>query len=54
MERKPDVIRALVVAFVIGLVVSGVTSLQASDERESTVASSVADEGVVAVPRREQ
>lgn len=32
MERKPDVIRAVLLIFAIGLVISGVTSIQASDE----------------------
>lgn len=31
MNRKPDVIRALVVVFSVGLMISGLTTLAASD-----------------------
>ncbi len=31
MNRKPDVIRALVVVFAVGLMISGLTTLAASD-----------------------
>ncbi|WP_165495669.1 hypothetical protein [Marinobacter halodurans] len=37
MERKPDVIRALVFLFVIGLAVTGLTSLQASEPKSRAV-----------------
>ena len=37
MERKPDVIRALVFLFVISLAVTGITSLQASEPRSNKV-----------------
>ncbi len=31
MSRKPDVIRALVVVFAVGLLISGITTLAASE-----------------------
>lgn len=40
MNRKPDVIRALVVVFTVGLMISGLTTLAASD---SNAAGSGAD-----------
>lgn len=39
MERKPDMIRTLVFLFAAGLVITGVTSLQAADERQVLPAS---------------
>lgn len=39
MEQKPDMIRTLVFLFAAGLVITGVTSLQASDERQAVPAS---------------
>ncbi|WP_179105625.1 hypothetical protein [Vreelandella utahensis] len=36
MNRRPDVIRVLVVVFATGLLVSGLTSLAASDEPRLT------------------
>lgn len=33
MNRKPDVIRALVVVFAVGLLISGITTLAASENR---------------------
>ncbi|WP_004580128.1 hypothetical protein [Marinobacter nanhaiticus] len=38
MERKPDVIRALVFLFAMGLAVTGFTSLQASEPRSKATA----------------
>lgn len=35
MERKPDSIRAIVLVFAVGLVITGFTSLQASEEERS-------------------
>lgn len=40
MNRKPDVIRVLVIVFAVGLVVSGITSLAASDASSPAVSSS--------------
>lgn len=37
MTRKPDIIRAVVIVFVIGLAVTGLTSLQASQDDRSSV-----------------
>lgn len=39
MDRKPDIIRSIVLIFAVGLVITGFTSLQASED-ESTAASS--------------
>ncbi len=35
MEHKPDAIRAVVLIFVVGLVITGFTSLHASEEKQS-------------------
>ena len=40
MNRKPDVIRVLVIVFAVGLVVSGITSLAASDASSPAVSHS--------------
>ncbi|MEX0604750.1 MAG: hypothetical protein WD623_05970 [Marinobacter sp.] len=32
MDRKPDIIRAVVLVFAVGLVITGFTSIQASDD----------------------
>ncbi|MFL1467947.1 hypothetical protein ACQUWM_14750 [Marinobacter sp. DUT-3] len=49
MERKPDILRALVLIFAVGLVITGFTSLQASEEKQEAKARAVASE-VVLVP----
>lgn len=49
MERKPDILRALVLIFAVGLVITGFTSLQASEEKQGANARAVASE-VVLVP----
>lgn len=36
MHRKPDIIRAIVLIFVVGLAVTGFTSLQASEKTRDT------------------
>ncbi len=35
MERKPDVIRAVLLIFAIGLAISGFTSIRTQDDRAS-------------------
>ena len=35
MDRKPDIIRAIVLIFAVGLVITGFTSIQASEEKRS-------------------
>ncbi len=40
MGGKPDIIRAIVLIFAVGLVVTGFTSLQASEDRPSALTSS--------------
>lgn len=32
MDRKPDIIRSIVLIFAVGLVITGFTSLQASED----------------------
>lgn len=36
MERKPDVIRAVLLIFAIGLVISGFTSIRTADDGAAT------------------
>lgn len=38
MNRRPDVIRTLVMVFTVGLLISGLTTLAASDNGASTAA----------------
>jgi len=40
MGGKPDIIRAIVLIFAVGLVITGFTSLQASEDRPSAVTKS--------------
>lgn len=40
MGGKPDIIRAIVLIFAVGLVITGFTSLQASEERSSSATKS--------------
>ncbi|WP_144820542.1 hypothetical protein [Marinobacter piscensis] len=37
MGGKPDIIRTLVLVFAVGLVVTGLTSLQASEQESKTI-----------------
>lgn len=57
MERKPDILRALVLIFAVGLVVTGFTSLQASEDSRSSgigiVAGGAAPEDPLSPPRDE-
>lgn len=49
MGRKPDIIRTVVLIFAVGLIITGFTSLQASDDEptasgsEAVIVSSVRD-----------
>lgn len=38
MGRKPDMIRAIALIFAVGLIITGFTSLQASEQSSRTVA----------------
>lgn len=49
MDRKPDIIRSIVLIFAVGLVITGFTSLQASED-EPTATSSAASSETVMVP----
>lgn len=52
MHSKPDIIRTLLIVFVIGLAVTGVTSLQATagDNREAYVPATEQLNAAVATP----
>ncbi|MEP1215364.1 MAG: hypothetical protein ABJM11_18945 [Marinobacter sp.] len=39
MDRKPDIIRSIVLIFAVGLVITGFTSLQASEDGPAAVSS---------------
>lgn len=39
MGGKPDIIRTLVLVFAVGLVITGLTSLQASEQESKTIKS---------------
>ena len=48
MNRRPDVIRTLVMVFAVGLLISGITSLAASDNRSPASAAQMS--GVITAP----
>lgn len=48
MNRRPDVIRTLVMVFAVGLLISGITSLAASDNGSAPSAAQMS--GVVTTP----
>lgn len=52
MERKPDMIRTLVYLFAVGLVISGVTSLQAADDRQDRASGSQDQQEVIVSSRQ--
>ncbi len=47
MERKPDMIRVVVIIFTIGLVITGFSSIQSSG-RDTTTVKAVAESSVLA------
>lgn len=47
MGHKPDIIRAVVVIFAVGLVITGFTSLQASEDGPSATSRAAASETVM-------
>lgn len=54
MGGKPDIIRAIVLIFAVGLVITGFTSLQASEDKPAAVTESSAGAGstqLVQAPR---
>lgn len=51
MERKPDIIRAVMLIFAAGLVITGITSLQASEESRSGIESLLNEEVITPVIR---
>ena len=48
MNRRPDVIRALVMVFAVGLLISGITSLASPDNRSGPSAAQMS--GVMTTP----
>jgi uncharacterized membrane protein len=44
MNRKPDIIRAVVLIFAVGLVITGFTSMQSSEKGFSAAASAYMSE----------
>jgi hypothetical protein len=44
MKRRPDIIRTIAVIFAIGLVITGFTSLQSTDDGLSPAASALVSE----------
>ncbi|HKK56188.1 hypothetical protein [Marinobacter sp.] len=48
MNRKPDIIRAIVLVFAVGLVITGFTSMQAPDGGFTTPANALVSEAVPA------
>ena len=48
MNRRPDVIRTLVMVFAVGLLISGITSLAAPDNRSAPTAAQMS--GVMSTP----
>ncbi|MBN7770386.1 hypothetical protein KUV44_11830 [Marinobacter daepoensis] len=48
MGSKPDIIRAIVLIFAVGLVITGFTSIQASEDTRDNREASVVDYGFVA------
>ncbi|MGO1499718.1 MAG: hypothetical protein ACTHWH_00365 [Marinobacter sp.] len=51
MGGKPDIIRAIVLIFAVGLVVTGFTSLQASEARPAAVTQSPVAAGTAQMAR---
>ncbi|KPQ02980.1 hypothetical protein [Marinobacter sp. HL-58] len=47
MGRKPDIIRAVVLIFAVGLVITGITSLQASEDEPAARSSAPGNETVM-------
>lgn len=45
MGGKPDIIRAIVLIFAVGLVITGFTSLQASEDKPAAATESSLDSG---------
>lgn len=53
MERKPDIIKSVVLIFAVGLVITGFTSLQASEDRRGADVPVMAGESAIAPLVRE-
>lgn len=45
MRRRPDTIRTLVLVFVVGLAVTGLTSLQASEDEPRALPADISSQG---------
>lgn len=54
MRRRPDMIRTLVLVFVMGLAVTGLTSFQASEEETRAVPADISSQGQWFQAQRDQ
>ena len=54
MRRKPDMIRTVVLVFVVGLAVTGLTSLQASDDEPRVLPADISSPGPWFQAQRDQ
>lgn len=53
MDRKPDIIRSIVLIFAVGLVITGFTSLKASEDEPTAVYSPAGIETVMVPAARD-
>lgn len=53
MERKPDIIKSIVLIFAVGLVITGFTSLPAAEDRRGAGAPIMVGESAIAPLVRE-
>jgi uncharacterized membrane protein len=51
MGGKPDIIKAIVLIFAVGLVITGFTSIQASEDKDPRAANLVGSAQVMSQPR---
>lgn len=54
MKRRPDTIRAVVLVFVMGLAVTGLTSLQATDDEDRVLPAEITSQGQWFEPSRSE
>lgn len=54
MRRRPDTLRTVVLLFVVGLAVTGLTSLQASEDEPRVVPAELSSQGQWYQARHEQ
>lgn len=54
MNRKPDIIRTILIVFAVGLVITGFTSMQSPEGGFSAAASAFVTEAAPSAPRSEE